>query len=325
MAKMTPMNVSTHASRQIRPRSDSLQVAVMALFAPLALAKPFSHSQRTSNTFTNTTLEDMVATDMESPTSTESAPGCFETYVPMPDETCGELASDYGIYLSSFEADYAADSDFCETMLSGQGYCASKEGDGDDGDFVITSVVYADATVTLDDFGNPAAGPAVTPAPRDASEPTTTETTITFSAMTTLTYTIGTGTSKQERTKVITHTDVQVETFALNNAVGTGTGSVGTVGTVTNHPFANATGASVSTVTVHDTQTTTVLTTSTQLANASSTLTAPRTLKGTPFATTRPAPAATLNAENTYKSYLGNGTVAEGWPSEDQWLSFDNL
>ncbi|KAI3482827.1 hypothetical protein L1887_54423 [Cichorium endivia] len=263
---MTPMNVSTHASRQIRPRSDSLQVAVMALFAPLSRSPSRSPTLSARRTHSQTRLWRTWSLRIWNLRhQLKSAPGCFETYVPMPDETCGELASDYGIYLSSFEADYAADSDFCETMLSGQGYCASKEGDGYDGDFVITSVVYADAN------------------------------------------------------------NVQVETFALNNAVGTGTGSVGTVGTVTNHPFANATGASVSTVTVHDTQTTTVLTTSTQLANASSTLTAPRTLKGTPFATTRPAPAATLNAENTYKSYLGNGTVAEGWPSEDQWLSFDNL
>jgi hypothetical protein len=81
----------------------------VALMAPLTHAKPLSHSQRTSNTFTNTTLEDMTATGV-APTPTDAALGCFETYVPLPDETCGELASDYGIFLSDFEADYAADS-----------------------------------------------------------------------------------------------------------------------------------------------------------------------------------------------------------------------
>ena len=184
----------------------------MILTVPLALAKPVSHSQRTSNTFTNTTLEDMTATDMETPTPTGTDLGCFETYVPVLDETCGELASDYGIYLSDFEADYPADSDFCEALLSGQGFCASKE-ESEDNEYDATSVVYADATVTLDDQGNPAVGPAVTPAPSEALEPLVTVTTITFSAVTTLTYTIGTEGARQERTKVITHTDEQVETF----------------------------------------------------------------------------------------------------------------
>lgn len=95
--------------------------------------------------------------------------------------------------------------------------------------------------------------------------------------------------------------------------------SAASVGTAAAEPEANST----ATVTVHDTQT--LLTTTTMLANASSTLTAHRTLKGTPFATTRPAAEATLSAENVYKSYNGNGTVAEGWPSEDQWLSFEQL
>lgn len=261
----------------------------------------------------------MTATDMESPTSTDSGLGCFETYVPVPDETCGELASDYGIFLSDFEADYAADSDFCETMLSGQGFCASKE-DGNDSGYDGISIVYADATVTLDDFGNPAVGPAVTPAPRDEPEPSVTETTITFSALTTLTYTIGTEGARQERTKVITHTDVQVETFSLLNAVADGgPTAAASVGTVSRQ--SGTAPAPVSTVTVHDTETMSV--TTTVLGNASSTLTALRTLKGTPL--TAPAPTATLNAETIYKSYNGNGTVAEGWPSEDQWLSFDDL
>lgn len=286
--------------------------------APLTLAKPFSRSQHTSNTFTNTTLEDMPPTDLVEPTPTDSGLGCFETYTPMPDETCGDLASDFGIYMSSFEADYAADSEFCETMLYGQGLCASRE-EEDTGE-QITSIVYADATVTLDDFGNPAVGPVITPAPNEAREPLTTETSITFSAMTTLTYTIGTGDAKQERTKVITHTDVQVETFSILNAVDvTAAPSAASVGTIAVDSEANAT----ATVTVHDTKT--LLTTTTMLANASSTLTAHRTLKGSPLATTRPAAEATLSAENVYKSYNGNGSIAEGWPSEDQWLSFDQL
>ncbi|KAM0719444.1 hypothetical protein Q7P37_005349 [Cladosporium fusiforme] len=291
----------------------TMNVAVLALLAPLALAKPLSRSHHTSNTFTNTTLEDMPATDLASPTPTDSDLGCFETYVPLPYETCGDLASDFGIFLSSFEADYAADSDFCETMLYGQGFCASREEE-----YTGTSIVYADATVTLDDQGNPAVGPAVTQAPREAREPLTTETTITFSAMTTLTYTIGTGEAKQERTKVVTHTDVQVETFSILNAAAVtaapSAASAGTIGQLD---------ANMTTVTVHDTET--LLTTTTLLANASSTLTAHRTLKGTPFATTRHVAEATLKAENVYTSYNGNGTVAEGWPSEDQWLSFEQL
>lgn len=280
---------------------------------PFAHSKPLSHSQRTSNTFTNTTLEDMTATDMVAPTSTDAAPGCFETYVPLPDETCGELASDYGIFLSDFEADYAADSDYCETMLTGQGYCASKE-DELDGGYDSTSIVYADATVTLDDFGNPAVGPAVTPAPRDSPKPSVTETTITFSALTTLTYTIGTEGARQERTKVITHTDVQVETFSLLNAVATGGPSAASVGTVTRQfGSANAT----ATITVHDTQTMSVTSTMTVLGNSSSTLTSFRSLVATP--------APTLLAAKAYESYSGNGTEAEGWPAEADWLSFDNL
>lgn len=274
----------------------------MALMAPIAHSKPLSRSQHTSNTFTNTTLEEMSATDMVSPTPTNADLGCFETYVPLPDETCGELASDYDIYLSDFEADYAADSDFCQTLLTGQGYCASKEEGVDEG-YDATSIVYADATVTLDEFGNPAVGPAVTPAPREL--PSVTETTVTFSAVTTLTYTIGTEGARQERTKVITHTDVQVETFSLLNAVATGGPSAASVGTVTGSA-ANAT----ATVTVHDTQT--MISTTTLMANGSSTLTAPST-------------PPTLQAEKLYKNYTGNGTVAEGWPSEDDWLSFDDM
>lgn len=293
------------------------QVAILALMAPLTIAKPLSHSQRTSNTFTNTTLEEMTATDLVSPTPTDSGFGCFETYTPMPDETCGELASDYGIFLSDFEADYAADSDFCEKMLSGQGFCASKE-DGEDGGYDGTSIVYADATVTLDDLGNPAVGAAVTPAPRNEPEPSVTETTITFSALTTLTYTIGTEGARQERTKVITHTDVQVETFSLLNAVADAgpTGTAASVGTVTRQA-----GTAVSTVTVHDTETLTT----TVLGNASSTLTALRTLKGTPMSLGAPEATTALSAAKIYKSYNGNGSVAQGWPSEDQWLSFDEL
>jgi hypothetical protein len=277
--------------------------------APLTHAKPLSHSQRTSNTFTNTTLEDMTATGV-APTPTDAALGCFETYVPLPDETCGELASDYGIFLSDFEADYAADSDFCETMLTGQGYCASKEDGGDEG-FDYTSTVYADATVTLDDFGNPAAGPAVTPAPRDAPQPSVTETTITFSAVTTLTYTIGTEGAKQERTKVITHTDVQVETFSILNAVATGAPSAASVGTVTRESGSAENVTSI--VTLHETQTIDIISTMTVLRNGSSTLTAPST------------PTPTLRAAKAYKSYTGNGTEAEGWPSEADWLSFDDM
>jgi hypothetical protein len=252
----------------------------------------------------------MTATDMMVPTPTDAALGCFETYIPLPDETCGELASDYGIFLSDFEADYAADSDFCETMLTGQGYCASKEDGGDEG-FDYTSTVYADATVTLDDFGNPAVGPAVTPAPRDAAQPSVTETTITFSAVTTLTYTIGTEGAKQERTKVITHTDVQVETFSILNAVATGAPSAASVGTVTRE-FGSAENVT-SVVTIHETQTIDVISTMTVLRNGSSTLTAPST------------PTPTLRAAKAYKSYTGNGTEAEGWPSEADWLSFDDM
>ena len=285
----------------------------MILTVPLALAKPVSHSQRTSNTFTNTTLEDMTATDMETPTPTGTDLGCFETYVPVLDETCGELASDYGIYLSDFEADYPADSDFCEALLSGQGFCASKE-ESEDNEYDATSVVYADATVTLDDQGNPAVGPAVTPAPGEALEPLVTVTTITFSAVTTLTYTIGTEGARQERTKVITHTDEQVETFSLRNASATDGPSVASAGALEMQS-----GTAVSTVTVHDAlTTTTVITTTTMLANASSTLTAPSTPIGT-------ATTPTAKAEKLYESYNGNGTVNEGWPSEDQWLSFEDL
>lgn len=232
----------------------------------------------------------MTATDMMSPTPTNADLGCFETYVPLPDETCGELASDYDIYLSDFEADYAADSDFCKALLTGQGYCASKEEGAGEG-YDYTSVVYADATVTLDEFGNPAVGPAVTPAPREL--PSVTETTVTFSAVTTLTYTIGTEGAKQERTKVITHTDVQVETFSLLNAMATGGPSAASVGTVTG-------------------QFNTTTSTMTLVANGSSTLTAPSNLP-------------TLRAEKLYKNYTGNGTAAEGWPSEDDWLSFDDM
>ena len=294
------------------------QVAIVALMSTLTHAKPLSHSQRTSNTFTNTTLEDMTATDMMAPTPTDAALGCFETYIPLPDETCGELASDYGIFLSDFEADYAADSDFCETMLTGQGYCTSREDRVDEG-FDYTSIVYADATVTLDDFGNPAVGPAVTPAPRDAPEPSVTETTITFSAVTTLTYTIGTEGAKQERTKVITHTDVQVETFSLLNAVATGAPSAGSVGTVTRQ--ADSPENARSTITVHETQTMNITSTMTVLGNGSSTLTtALRTLTGGLV-----APTPTLQAAKAYKSYTGNGTTAEGWPAEADWLSFDDL
>jgi len=285
------------------------QVAIVALMAPLTHAKPFSHSQRTSNTFTNTTLEDMTATDMMAPTPTDAALGCFETYIPLPDETCGELASDYGIFLSDFEADYAADSDFCQTMLTGQGYCASKEDGGDEG-FDFTSTVFADATVTLDDFGNPAVGPDVTPAPRDsAPQPSVTETTITFTALTTLTYTIGTEGARQERTKVITHTDVQVETFSLLNAVATGAPSAASVGTVARQSGSAENVTSV--ITFHKTQTVAVTSTMTMLGNGSSTLTASST--------------PTLRAAKAYKSYTGNGTEAEGWPSEADWLSFDEL
>lgn len=282
----------------------------MALMAPLTHAKPLSHSQRTSNTFTNTTLEDMTATDMLAPTPTDAALGCFETYIPLPDETCGELASDYGIFLSDFEADYAADSDFCETMLTGQGYCASKE-DGDDEGFDYTSIVYADATVTLDDFGNPAVRPAVTPAPRDAPEPSVTETTITFSAVTTLTYTIGTEGAKQERTKVITHTDVQVETFSILNAVATGAPSAASVGTVTRQSGSSENATSI--ITVHETQTIAVTSTMSVLGNGSSTLTSLST------------PIPTLRAAKAYKSYTGNGTAAEGWPTEADWVSFEDM
>jgi len=278
----------------------------MILTTPLTLAKPVSHSQRISNTFTNTTLEEMTATDMEAPTPTDI--GCFETYVPVLDETCGELASDYGIYLSDFEADYPADSDFCKALLSGQGFCASKE-ESEDNEYDGTSIVYADATVTLDDQGNPAVGPAVTPAPSEALEPLVTVTTITFSAVTTLTYTIGTEGARQERTKVITHTDEQVETFSMRSADATDGPSVLSAGTAEMQS-----GTAVSTVTVHDTLTTTVLSTTTMLANASSTLTTPRN-----------ATAPTASADKIYESYNGNGTVAEGWPSEDQWLSFEDL
>jgi hypothetical protein len=295
----------------------SITVAIVALITPLSHAKPFSHSQRISNTFTNTTLEDMTATDMMAPTPTDAALGCFETYVPLPDESCGELAADYGIFLSDFEADYAADSDYCETMLTGQGYCASRE-EGVDGGYDYTSIVYADATVTLDDFGNPAVGPAVTPAPRDSPEPSVTETTITFSALTTLTYTIGTEGAKQERTKVITHTDVQVETFSLLNAIATGGPTAASVGTVTRQ--ANSADNATATITVHETQTLSVTSTMTMLGNGSSTLTALRTLVGSPV-----APTPTLRAQKAYKSYTGNGTEAEGWPSEAEWLSFDDL
>jgi hypothetical protein len=304
--------MSSHISRMA-----TMAVAAVALIVPLAHSKPLSHSQRTSNTFTNTTLEDMTATDMMVPTPTDAAVGCFETYIPMLDETCGELASDFGIFLSDFEADYAADSDFCEMLLTGQGFCASKE-EGDDGGYDFTSIVYADATVTLDDFGNPAVGPAVTPAPRDASEPPVTETTITFSAVTTLTYTIGTEGAKQERTKVITHTDVQVETFSILQAVATGGPTAASVGTVTRQSdyAANAT----STITVFDTLTTSVTSTITTSVNGSSTLNALRTLTGGLV-----PPAPTLRAEKAYKSYTGNGTKAEGWPSEDEWLSFEDL
>lgn len=280
----------------------------MALMAPLTHAKPLSHSQRTSNTFTNTTLEDMTATDMMAPTPTDAALGCFETYIPLSDETCGELASDYGIFLSDFEADYAADSDFCGTLLTGQGYCASKE-DGVDEGYDYTSIVYADATVTLDDFGNPASGPVVTPAPRDSPEPSVTETTITFSAVTTLTYTIGTEGAKQERTKVITHTDVQVETFSILNAVATGAPSAASVGTAARQSGSAENATSV--ITVHETQTVGVTSTMTMLGNGSSTLTSLST----------PTP----RAAKAYKSYTGNGTEAEGWPSEAEWLSFDDM
>jgi hypothetical protein len=299
--------------RKVRKRTDAIQVAAVAFMTPLAHSTPLSHS----HTFTNTTLGDMTATDMMAPTPTDADRGCFETYVPLPDETCGELASDYGIYLSDFEADYAADSEFCETLLTGQGYCASKE-DGVDEGYESTSIVYADATVTLDDFGNPAVGPTVTPAPRDTPEPAITEITITFSALTTLTYIIGTEGTKQERTKVITHTDVQVETFSLLNGVATGGPSAASASTV-KRQFDAASNAT-STVTVYNTQTTSLTSTITMLANASSTLAAYGTVEGTPI-----APASMLLAEKAYKSYTGNGTAAEGWPSEDRWLSFEDL
>jgi hypothetical protein len=58
----------------------------------------------------------------------------------------------------------------------------------------------------------------------------------------------------------------------------------------------------------------------TMLGNGSSTLTALRTLAGSPV-----APTPTLRAQKAYKSYTGNGTEAEGWPSEAEWLSFDDL
>jgi hypothetical protein len=126
-----------------------------------------------------------------------------------------------------------------------------------------------------------------------------------------LTYTIGTEGAKQERTKVITHTDVQVETFSILNAVATGAPSAASVGTVTRQSGSPANATSI--LTVHETQTIDVTSTMTVSGNGSSTLTSLRT----------PTPA--LNAAKAYKSYTGNGTAAEGWPTEADWLSFDDM
>jgi hypothetical protein len=38
-----------------------------------------------------------------------------------------------------------------------------------------------------------------------------------------------------------------------------------------------------------------------------------------------PAPSLTQGPNDVYHAYCGNGSVAEGWPSEDQWLEFDDM
>ncbi|TKA74821.1 hypothetical protein B0A55_05931 [Friedmanniomyces simplex] len=129
-----------------------------------------------------------------------SKPGDQVTFMAMRDyETCGDVAAQYGIQLSAFEADSAADSDSCRDLLAGYRICLATTSSSTSTTPISTTTSSND-TLTLS-----------SPPPLNTSAPTSTRSTVITSSTTTLTYTIGTGTSTGVRTITVVHTATELE------------------------------------------------------------------------------------------------------------------
>lgn len=112
------------------------------------------------------------------------------------EQTCQEVASQYGLQLAAYEASSPADSQTCQSILAA--YLVDLE----------PAVDFVPATTTID-------GPATTPSAviTITSTSTGSPSTITSHSTQTLTYTIGAGESTAIRTIVVTITTTDIVTF----------------------------------------------------------------------------------------------------------------
>ncbi|KAK1053582.1 hypothetical protein LTR74_016263 [Friedmanniomyces endolithicus] len=154
-----------------------------------------------------------------------------------PDETCSAVAAQYGIQLSTSEADSAAGSDTCRDLLAGYRICLATGS--------LPATTTAIATTTINDTLT-----ISSPTANSTSVLTSTRSTIVTSSTATLTFTIGTGTSTAIRTITVVHTSTDVVTFTRtigHSSLIPSSSFVGSLNTTTASTIAASTSATNST------------------------------------------------------------------------------
>lgn len=216
-------------------------------------------------------------------TSTLSSPACIATYTATEDEKCSEVASQYNIQLSTYEANTPADSIDCQDLLLGYRVCLASNATtssaaevtpsptlaASNGTFAANGTAPSNATITSAPLANNATAANVTiPAGNTTYTvgPPLERVILTHTTVTTLTYTIGTGTSKAQRTTKVTHTST--EEMDVTSSEPASTAEVSVVNGVLATPDATPTSSSVPETTSSSASTSETKSTGSVAANA---------------------------------------------------------
>ncbi|KAK4552812.1 hypothetical protein LTR86_010146 [Recurvomyces mirabilis] len=224
----------------------------LLLCTALTQAKPLArlrlHARQFANSSTTVITSSQISTDTTtipttSTTTTGTSATCTATTTVTPETNCNQVASAYGLRLTTYEASSPANSSVCQDILAGYGICVETGGASTTPsvDVDATSVLEASntnvtfgavsialntttvelsipATAALETTSSSSLTPlvfapaALTTSTTPAVTAVETESTVTVLTTTTLTYTVGTART-DVRTLLQVHTVTDIVTF----------------------------------------------------------------------------------------------------------------
>ncbi|KAF2220952.1 hypothetical protein BDZ85DRAFT_222027 [Elsinoe ampelina] len=294
-------NPTSSSAVVVNPVKTSSSTTTARTSAPTTRAPTTRVSSTTSKTTTSSTSSAVDGVPPPNQTGANTVKGCQKWYTPVSGDWCSKVADANGITVSDFISWNPSVGSDCTTMYAGWSYCVAIKIGG------ASTTASQRASTTIQTTVRPTTSPAV--------PTTTTASAITTRATTTpATSAAPTGVPApspiREDVPGCTKWDLVVsgdtcDVFAARNGVSSSSiislnPSVGSNcgGLWLGYYFCVSTSASG---------------TSPTTSRAATTSTTPY-----PSSTANPSPGA-------YHVYRGSGSVADGWPSQSQWLDFDTM